>query len=78
LIDLLDYYAAGWPYLFIAFTEVLVVGHIYGLNRFLDNLESMSGWRPRGYASNAHVAVLYLTLTPLIIAVNDGLMLENY
>merc|ERR1712062_606979 len=31
LLDLLDYYAAGWPYLFIGFTELIIIGHVYGI-----------------------------------------------
>ena len=41
MLDLLDYYAAGWPYLFIGLTELVIIGHIYGIENFFDDISSM-------------------------------------
>ena len=68
MIDLLDYYAAGWPYLFIAFVELIIVGHIYGVKNFLADIEHMIGFRPSPW-QRSHLSVLYQTVSPLVILV---------
>lgn len=68
LIDLLDYYAAGWPYLFIALVELLVIGHVYGVEAFLDDLRHLvPGFAP-GNRVRVHLAFLYMTLAPGTVA----------
>ena len=66
LIDLLDYYAAGWPYLFIALVELIIIGHIYGIKNFFADIEHMIGFRPSSW-QKAHLSVLYQTISPLVI-----------
>merc|ERR1711936_140759 len=46
LLDLLDYYAAGWPYLFIGFTELIIIGHVYGIENFVDDLYAITKLNP--------------------------------
>ncbi len=66
LIDLLDYYAAGWPYLFIGFTELIVISYVYGIQNFLDDLYHIFKFNP-GLNAKTHFMVLYKTVSPLII-----------
>ena len=68
MIDLLDYYAAGWPYLFIALMELLIVGHCYGVDVFFRDLRAIFGFAP-GLKTRVHLQFLYFTLAPLIVAV---------
>ena len=68
LLDLLDYYAAGWPYLFIGFTELVIIGHIYGLNNFIDDLNTIKKFK-MGDWTFINVSFLYKTLSPAIILV---------
>ena len=46
LVDLFDYYAAGWPYLFIGLCELIIVSYIYGIETFCDDLYHMVKFRP--------------------------------
>ena len=68
MIDLLDYYAAGWPYLFIALVELIIVGHVYGMDNFFQDLNEIFGFSP-GHWARTHLSVLYMTISPLIILV---------
>jgi len=79
LLDLLDYYAAGWPYLFIGLTELVIIGHIYGIENFFDDISSMVPKNPgtwvRKYLpsiyfwTKTNINFIYLTMSPLLIAV---------
>jgi SNF family Na+-dependent transporter len=71
LLDLLDYYAAGWPYLFIGLTELVIVSYVYGIQNFLDDLYHICKFNP-GMWGKAHFMVLYMTLSPLIIFVSQN------
>jgi hypothetical protein len=68
LVDLFDYYAAGWPYLFIGFCELIIVSYIYGIETFCDDLYHMVKFRP-GLWLKTHFNFIYLTVSPLIIFV---------
>ena len=67
-MDLLDYYAAGWPYLFIGFTELIIVSYVYGIEKWLDDLYHICKFNP-GLWAKTHFMALYMTLSPLIIGV---------
>jgi len=76
LLDLLDYYGAGWPYLFIGLTELIILSHIYGIQNFLDDVKRMIKIKTSdGKPTNLQVwgkSVLFFiftTLSPLIISV---------
>jgi len=79
LLDLLDYYAAGWPYLFIGLTELVIIGHIYGIENFFDDISSMVPKNPgtwvRKYLpsiyfwTKTNINFIYMTMSPLLIAV---------
>merc|ERR1712223_367161 len=79
LLDLLDYYAAGWPFLFIGLTELVIIGHIYGIENFFDDISSMVPKNPgtwvRKYLpsiyfwTKTNINFIYLTMSPLLIAV---------
>ncbi|XP_076656020.1 sodium- and chloride-dependent glycine transporter 1 [Halictus rubicundus] len=46
-LQLMDKYAANWSVLLIAISECLLIGWIYGADRFLDNVQQMIGPRSR-------------------------------
>lgn len=48
ILQLLDNYVATWSVLIICIIECLVVSYVYGVNRFLDDIHSMVGYRPCG------------------------------
>ena len=68
LLDLLDYYAAGWPYLFIGLCELIIIGHIYGIENFVDDLCSITDIGFNQWM-RTHFYFIYQTLSPLIIAI---------
>ena len=68
-MDLLDYYAAGWPYLFIGLTELIIVSYVYGINNYLADLKHMVGFDPQDWLKYPFLFV-YMFLSPLIILVN--------
>jgi len=75
LLDLLDYYSAGWPYLFIGLTELIIISHIYGIQNFLDDVYTIVGIRKSVKPTNLQIwgksvlFFIYTTLAPLIIFV---------
>ena len=68
-MDLLDYYAAGWPYLFIGLCEFIIIGYVYGVQNYFDDLYHMTKLNP-GMWGKSHLVFLYMTLSPLIIFVS--------
>jgi solute carrier family 6 amino acid transporter-like protein 5/7/9/14 len=68
LLDLLDYYAAGWPYLFIGLCEFVIIAYVYGVQNYFDDLYHMLKFNP-GMWGKAHLVFIYMTLSPLIIFV---------
>lgn len=68
LLDLLDYYAAGWPYLFIGLTELIIVSYVYGINNYLADLKHMVGFDPQDWLKYPFLFV-YMFLSPLIILI---------
>ena len=69
LLDLLDYYAAGWPYLFIGLCEFIIIAYIYGVQNYFDDLYHMTKLNP-GMWGKSHLVFVYMTLSPLIITVS--------
>lgn len=68
LLDLLDYYAAGWPYLFIGGTELILISYVYGIERFLADLKHIMGFNPNHWCK-VHFMFLYMTASPFIVFV---------
>lgn len=68
LLEVMDAYAAGWPYLFIGLLECLVVSYVYGAGRFMDDLKEMTGWNPNQWV-RSHLIVVLMTLAPVVITV---------
>ena len=76
LLDLLDYYAAGWPYLFIGFTELIIVSYVYGIQNYLDDLYHIMKFNP-GMWVKTHFMALYMSLSPIIIFVSHCMLLDK-
>merc|ERR1711976_884625 len=68
LLELLDYYAASWPYLFIGFCELILVSWVYGINNFLADLKHMIGFNPPKWLRYPFM-FFYGYLSPKIILV---------
>ena len=68
IIDLLDSYAAGWPYLFIGLMELLAMYWVYGVGKFYRDLENIQGFSP-GLRLKSHMTVVYGTISPALISV---------
>ena len=68
LLDFLDYYAASWPYLFIGFTELIIISYVYGIQNWIDDLNHIFGFNP-GLWAKTHFMTLYMTISPLIIGI---------
>jgi len=66
LLDLLDNYAAVWPYLFIGFVELVIIAFVYGYNNYIDDLYEMTGARWL-YKVKKFLAVFYCFVSPLVI-----------
>ena len=57
------------PYFFIAFSEMIVIGYIYGIESFFADLNHMVSFNP-GVWSKVHFSVIYLTVAPCSICVS--------
>ncbi|RWS22069.1 sodium- and chloride-dependent neutral and basic amino acid transporter B(0+)-like protein [Leptotrombidium deliense] len=68
LFDLYENYSAGLSVMFVAILECLLVSHIYGTNRLLDNLKFMSDTE-LGWLSRKILHVLYGFILPIMLAV---------
>ncbi|KAF0308189.1 Sodium- and chloride-dependent glycine transporter 2 [Amphibalanus amphitrite] len=68
IIDLMDTYAAGWPYLFIGLMELIAMYWVYGVGKFYRDLENIQGFSP-GLRLRSHITVVYGTLSPALISV---------
>jgi len=68
LLDLLDYYAAGWPYLFIGLVELIIISYVYGINNYLADLKHIVGFDPANWLRYPFV-FMYSVLSPLLILV---------
>lgn len=77
LLDLLDYYAASWPYLFIGLCELIIIVHIYGLDNFFDDVYSMAKFN-MGPWTKTNVSFIYMTLAPALIGVILIISWSNY
>lgn len=49
IFQLMDSFAGNFPLLIIAFCECVAVSYVYGLKRFADDIELMTGSRPHIY-----------------------------
>lgn len=62
-LNLIDYYVASWPLLLFSLCEVIVI-IIYGVNRFSENMEVMTGKR-FGWL----IKIMWWSITPIVLAV---------
>jgi len=68
LLDLLDYYAAGWPYLFIGLCELIIISYVYGIKNYLSDLNHIVGFNPANWIKYPFMFI-YCILSPLLIFV---------
>ncbi|XP_023341674.1 sodium-dependent proline transporter [Eurytemora carolleeae] len=68
VLNLLDYYAATWPYLFIGFAELMIISYVYGFNQYIEDLVEMTGasWLQK---AKPFLGFFYCFLSPLVIIV---------
>jgi len=69
LLDLLDNYAAVWPYLFIGFTELVLVSWVYGYTNFIDDIVEMTNANWLNGPVKYFLWVFYGFVSPLLIIV---------
>jgi len=77
LLDLLDYYSATWPYLFIGLSELVIISYVYGYSNYIDDLVEItkSTWL---YKIKPVLGVFYCFLSPAIISVIFCVSWYNY
>uniref|UniRef100_A0A4W5PX56 Transporter n=1 Tax=Hucho hucho TaxID=62062 RepID=A0A4W5PX56_9TELE len=63
-LEIFNSYVGSIPFLIIAFFEIIAVVYIYGIGRFSDDLEFMTGRRP-----NIFWKVCWLVISPLMLFV---------
>ncbi|KAG1710471.1 Sodium- and chloride-dependent glycine transporter 1 [Nymphon striatum] len=68
VLDLMDNYAAGWPYLFCGMVECILIGHFYGIGNFFEDVKQMIGWSP-SMVTKSHLTVLFVTISPTLIGI---------
>lgn len=77
-MDLLDFYAPDWPYLFVGLMEFLMVSYIYGINNWLDDLEVMCDIKFKAAVRTLFI-IVFKFMSPIILAVSLKLMsYRNY
>lgn len=78
LLDLLDYYAASWPYLFIGLMELVIVSYVYGYDNYVDDLYEMTrfSWVDKGL--RMFMKPFYLVISPLVIFIIFCFSWANY
>lgn len=66
LLDLLDFYSASWPFLFIGLSEFVIIAYIYGYANFIEDIYEMTGVKMISKLKWP-MAVFYMFLSPLAI-----------
>lgn len=66
LLDLLDYYAASWPFLFIAFMEFIIIVYVYGYSNYIDDLFEMTR-SSIVYRMEKFMSLFYSYISPLVV-----------
>jgi len=69
LLDLLDNYAAVWPYLFIGFTELVLVSWVYGYFNFIDDIVEMTNAKWLNGPVKYFLWAFYGFVSPLLIII---------
>jgi len=65
-VNLIDTYAAGWGLLIVAVLEVTAVSYIYGINRFIEDIEMMIG--KKHWTFWIYWRACWVVITPLLLA----------
>lgn len=73
LLNIVDYSVGGFPLLVVGFMELVAVNWIYGIAKFSENIEMMTGKRPALYWK-----ITWKFLSPFIIALTIILNIAMY
>ena len=64
MLQLMDTYCSSWSVLVIGISECIAICWMYGLDRFMDNVEQMIGIKP-----NKYWQFMWKYFTPSILSV---------
>ena len=67
-MDFMDFYVAGWPLMVIGLFEFILIANIYGIEKFLTDLNLMTGFNPREWFKS-HLVCLISTISPALLTV---------
>lgn len=73
VFQLFDYYSGSRIILLVAFFEIITISYIYGVNRFYDNIEMMTGTRLGPYMKYS-----WLITAPIFCLVMFIMVIANY
>ena len=68
LLQIMDWYCATFSLMLLSFTECVVISWIYGVDRFLMDIELMIGHKPWGYWK-----IMWKFITPAVVLVSGSL-----
>jgi len=68
LLDLLDNYAAVWPYLFIGMVELCIMSYVYGYTNFIEDLYEMTNAKVL-FKLKKPMSIFYCLASPLVICI---------
>jgi solute carrier family 6 amino acid transporter-like protein 5/7/9/14 len=66
VLELTDHFVAGWPFLFIALCELIIISYIYGLDHFQKDIKAMIGVELSSWGST-HFNFVFYTLSPVVL-----------
>ena len=69
IMELFNWYSAGFSLVIVSLLEVIAISWIYGLKRFCRDIELMIGFKP-----NIYWQATWLVITPIIMFVSNGLL----
>lgn len=66
VLELVDFYVPGWPFLFIALCELIIVSYIYGLDNFQNDIKAMIGIELSPWGKT-HFNFVFYSLSPIVL-----------
>lgn len=65
LLTLMDWYASCFSLMLLSFLECVIISWVYGVDRFLKDIELMIGYKPHSYWK-----FMWKYFTPAVVLVN--------